>query len=741
MTDTTQASDIDNLPEYTIKRITYSNVENGWSVLKTECGQTLVGNLAQLNIGDCLKAEGVMGKNQYGEQLKVSRYFLVEPSTEKGILAFLKGGAIKGLGPKKAEAMVVRFGKDTLNVLEDVDRLSTVPGIGKKTAKQIADAWKKNRFIHQVYIFLQGHGITSNQATKIFKLYGAESIQKVKQNPFRLAYDIDGIGFMTCDKIAASMGWDKDHPERIKAGCLYYIDQLSANEGHVYVVGHEISRDFTTKLGVSLEQISTALLALVNQNVLLYENVQGEGRYYQPKLHRAEKGVADHVLRLAKGSLPEIMAKANTAIAVALEQNAIKLSDEQESSVNRILASKFSILTGGPGVGKTTVTNVIIKAFENLGLNVVLGSPTGRAAKRMTELSQRPAMTIHRLLEFDQKTGGFKRGEDYPLTGDVFILDEVSMLDVNLAHSLLKSLPSHSLVVIVGDVDQLPSVGPGMVLRDLINSDVVTTCQLTKIFRQAESSNIITSAHAINKGDMPEQLLANTAGSDAFYLPREEAEQILGTIKTIITQNLLKKGFTPDDIQVLCPMNKGDLGTVAINAMLQELLNPPSDDKPELTRGQKTYRKGDRIIQLRNNYDLGVMNGDLGKILDIDLDRRQLTADFGGTYGADPFEVTYEFSELDEIQLAYAMSIHKSQGSEYPCVIMPITTSAWVMLQRNLIYTGLTRARKFLVILGQKKALSHAVKNNPTLRRNSALVERLVHAAPRVLVNVDKAPA
>lgn len=726
--------------EFTVKRITYQNPLNGFVIARTEGGDTVVGAIPSVNVGETYRAQGEWKQNpKYGKQFQVVSVAPIDPNTPRGILAFLSGGVIKGLGPTLAKRLVDTFGTATFDVLNDAQRLATVPKIGPKKAKKIVESWQESKTIRDIYIFLHTHGITSSQAAKIFKKYAQKSIEKVRTNPYRLAFDIHGVGFLTCDKIAASLGIGHEHPERIKAGCVYYIDEACSNEGNVYVTGYEYTPKLAEKLGVDLKLVSEALIALGEQQSLILDNVDGEARYYLPKLHKAEKGCADEILRLAK---PQKINEAHVKHAVmeALRENGITLSETQQAAVYSILMSGFSVLTGGPGVGKTTTSNVIIAAFENMGKQVVLASPTGRAAKRMTEVSGRPAKTVHRLLEYDPIQGGFARGRDYPLDGEVFIFDEASMLDIQLAHDLLKAIPDGATILFIGDIDQLPSVGPGTVLRDFITSGQITVCQLTEIFRQGKESKIVTSAYQINKGEMPSDLMASTPGADAYFLPREENQAIIDTMLKMITDNLLKKGFTPEDIQILAPQKKGDVGTENLNTILQAVLNPPDEEKFEHVRGQRTYRMGDRVMQQRNNYDRGVFNGDVGKVHFIDLDKRILTIDYTSTYGYE-YHVDYEFGDLDEITLAYAMTIHKSQGSEYPCVIMPFTTSAWIMLQRNLLYTGATRARKFLVILGQEKALRQAVKTNPTLKRNTALVERIRKAIPRVIEQAEKEEA
>ncbi len=698
-----------------VERITYQNPENGYSVMRVKVKGyddlvTLVGNLLEVPAGSVLLCEGDWKVDKrYGSQFVCQSWEEVMPATVYGIEKYLGSGLVKGIGPKFAQLIVRQFGLETIDVIEtDIDRLYEVPGIGKKRVEKIRESWEKQKDIKNVMLFLQGHGVSTAYAAKIYRQYGKESIDLVKENPYRLADDIWGIGFKTADSIAAKMGYEKNDLRRCQSGLIYTLNQL-ANEGHVYAEEEQLVKAALELLEADEVPIREALTHMAQTEDLKLE----DEAIYLPPFYFAEVGTTNRLLALLRESEQNIFAKEIDVQALSKETG-IEYDEVQLQAIEEAIRSKVMVLTGGPGTGKTTTTQGIIAALKHMGLRILLAAPTGRAAKRMSEATGMEAKTIHRLLEFNPKDG-YKRNDENPLEGDALIVDECSMIDVILMNNLMKAIPSSMRVVFVGDIDQLPSVGAGNVLRDIIESEKIPVIRLTRIFRQAQTSRIVMSAHAINQGHFPDT--SNGKQTDFFFIQQEEPEKVAEDIVNLV-KNRLPKAYSQkvSNIQVLTPMQRGVVGAANLNMALQNALNPT---QIALNRGGYSFRQGDRVMQLRNNYDKDVFNGDLGYVESVDMEERTLLVNFEERL------VEYEASELDELTLAYATTIHKSQGSEYPIVVMPVLMTHYVMLQRNLIYTGITRAKKICVLIGTKKALSFAIRNMSVLKRNTKLKERL----------------
>lgn len=698
-----------------IERITFQNPENGYSVMKVKVKGyndlvTLVGNLLEVPVGSVLLCEGDWKVDKrFGSQFVCQSWEEVMPATAYGIEKYLGSGLVKGIGPKFAQLIVRQFGLDTIEVIEtDIQRLYEVPGIGKKRVEKIRESWEKQKDIKNVMLFLQGYGVSTAYAAKIYRQYGKESIDKVKENPYRLADDIWGIGFKTADGIANKMGYEKNDIRRCQSGIIYTLNQL-ANEGHVFAEEEQLVKAALDLLEAEEEPIRAALTNMIQTEEVKME----EEAIYLPPFYFAEVGTANRLLALVEGQEKELFIRPMDLQALSKETG-VEYDEVQLQAIEEAIRSKVMVLTGGPGTGKTTTTQGVIAALKHMGMRILLAAPTGRAAKRMSEATGMEAKTIHRLLEFNPKDG-YKRNDENPLEGDALIVDECSMIDIVLMNCLMKAVPCSMRVVFVGDVDQLPSVGAGNVLRDLIDSKKIPVIRLTRIFRQAQTSRIVMSAHAINQGRFPD--ISNGKETDFFFIQQEDAEKAAEDIVNLV-KNRLPKAYSQktSQIQVLTPMQRGVVGAANLNMALQNALNP---SPTALNRGGYSFRQGDRVMQLRNNYDKEVFNGDLGYIESVDTEERTLMVNFEDRL------VEYEASELDELTLAYATTIHKSQGSEYPIVVMPVLMTHYVMLQRNLIYTGITRAKKICVLIGSKKALSFAIRNMSVLKRNSRLKERL----------------
>ncbi|WP_334128781.1 ATP-dependent RecD-like DNA helicase [Alistipes finegoldii] len=698
-----------------VERITYQNPENGYSVLKVKVKGyndlvTLVGNLLEVPVGSVLLCRGEWKVDKrYGSQFVAATWEETMPATVYGIEKYLGSGLVKGIGPRFARAIVQRFGTETIDIIEtDIERLYEVPNIGRKRVAKIRESWEKQKDIKNVMLFLQGYGVSTAYAAKIYREYGKESIDKVKENPYRLADDIWGIGFKTADGIAAKMGYEKEDPRRCRSGILYTLGQLS-DEGHVYAGEEQLVKTAGQLLEAGETAIRDTLAGMLQAEDLILD----KDAIYLPPFYHAECGTSRRLRDLAQSTGRSLFDGLFDPSSLTAETG-IEYDEVQLAAIRQAVTSKVMVLTGGPGTGKTTTTQGIIAALKKAGLRVLLAAPTGRAAKRMSEATGMEAKTIHRLLEYNPQDG-YKRNDENPLEGDALIVDECSMIDILLMNNLLKAVPVGMRLVFVGDIDQLPSVGAGNVLRDIIDSQRIPVVRLVRIFRQAQKSRIVMNAHTINQGRFPDT--SNGRDTDFFFMREDDPERAAETIVRLVKERLPRAyRESPDRIQVLTPMQRGVVGAANLNLLLQQALNPSG---PSLGRGGYTYRQGDRVMQLRNNYDKDVFNGDLGYIREVDTEDRMLTVDFDGK------KVEYDVTELDELTLAYATTIHKAQGSEYPIVVMPVLMTHFVMLQRNLIYTGITRAKKICVLIGAMKALAYAVRNMSVLKRNTSLRERL----------------
>ncbi|MDO4415896.1 MAG: ATP-dependent RecD-like DNA helicase [Erysipelotrichaceae bacterium] len=721
-----------------VERITYQNNENGYSVLKCKAKGfsdlvTVTGVMPEVHAGSVLNLGGFWKMDpKYGRQFNVLSFEETLPATAYGIEKYLGSGMIKGIGPKYSKKIVNQFGKDTLDIIEEEpDRLLEVSGIGPKRVERIKESWREQKEVRNIMLFLQSHDVSTGHATKIYKTYGDQSIDVVKENPYRLADDIWGIGFKTADTIASKLGFGNEKYVRLRSGLLYTLNALS-DQGHCFA-----TRDMLLKTGIEMLNVEETLLSnaldqMIKDNDVITEDFQNqeeetEKAIYLPPFYHAEKGCAERLKTIYEG-VSRLRYDTRGIAERVQRRTGMKYDSVQLQAISTALSSKILILTGGPGTGKTTTTLGIISAFRESGASILLAAPTGRAAKRLSETTNMEAKTIHRLLEY-KPPEGYQKNEGSPLEGDVLIVDECSMIDVMLMYALLKAVPDSMRMILVGDIDQLPSVGAGNVLRDVIDSGCFPVVRLTRIFRQAQDSRIIMNAHKVNAGKMPD--LSNGMNTDFFFVDMEKqlneedseadssviAQKAAETIRELVQTKLPKYyKMKPSDIQVLTPMQRGTAGAANLNLILQEAINPSAEF---LKRGGITYRVNDKVMQIKNNYDKEVFNGDIGVIANVDLEDRTLSVRF------DDREVPYDSSELDELVLAYAATIHKSQGSEYPVVVMPVLMSHFVMLQRNLIYTGITRAKKGLILVGTKKALSYAVRNVTVHKRNTLLKQRL----------------
>ncbi|MFH8386628.1 ATP-dependent RecD-like DNA helicase [Kitasatospora sp. NPDC018058] len=723
--------------EGVLERITYSNEETGYTVARVDTGRggndllTVVGALLGAQVGESLRLHGRWGSHpQYGRQFTVENYTTVLPATVQGIQRYLGSGLIKGIGPRFAERIVERFGVDTLEVIEnEPGRLIEVPGLGPKRTKKIAAAWEEQKAIKEVMVFLQGVGVSTSLAVRIYKQYGDASIGVVKNEPYKLAADVWGIGFLTADRIAQAVGIPHDSPERVKAGLQYALSQ-SSDQGHCYLPEERLIADGVKLLQVDVGLVIDCLAELIAEEGVVRETVPGDAgepitAVYLVPFHRAEISLANQLLRLLRSDSDRMPWFGHVDWPVALEwlakRTGAELAPEQEQSVRLALTQKVAVLTGGPGCGKSfTVKSIVTLALAKRA-KVVLAAPTGRAAKRLSELTGVEASTVHRLLEL--KPGGDAAYDrDRPLDADLVVVDEASMLDLILANKLVKAVPMGAHLLFVGDVDQLPSVGAGEVLRDLLAEDgPVPSVRLTRIFRQAQQSGVVTNAHRINEGKPP-----LTEGlADFFLFVEDDAERAAGLTVDVVARRIPQKfGFDPRrDVQVLAPMHRGPAGAGNLNTLLQAAVTPAREGLAERRFGGRTFRVGDKVTQIRNNYDKGrngVFNGTVGVVTALSVDDQRLTV-----VTDEDEEVVYDFDELDELAHAYAVTIHRSQGSEYPVVVIPVTMSAWTMLQRNLLYTAVTRARKLVVLVGSRKAIAQAVRAVSAGRRHAALDHRL----------------
>lgn len=723
-----------------VERITYQNEENGYTVIKCLVKGfsdlvTVVGNMPDVHVGSVLNLGGSWRvDSKYGRQFQMETFEETLPATVYGIEKYLGSGLVKGIGPKFAKRIVNKFGANTLEIIEtEPDKLLEVDGIGKVRVERIKKSWVEQKEIKNIMLFLQGHNVSTSHATKIYKQYGNESIKVVQENPYRLADDIWGIGFKTADTIASKLGFEHDKYVRLRSGLLYTLNQL-ADEGHCYATRDMLLKSGSEMLSVDESHISMTLDEMIRSKDVITDVIppkEGEEQgtaIYLPPFYYSEIGVAKR-LNAIMSNAGSIHINTDGLAQRIQAKTRMQYDDIQIQGILSAVQNKMLVLTGGPGTGKTTTTLGIITAFREAGARILLAAPTGRAAKRLSEATGMEAKTIHRLLE-SKPPEGYKRNEENPLEGDVLIVDECSMIDVMLMYNLLKAVPDTMTLILVGDIDQLPSVGAGNVLRDIIDSDCIPVVRLTRIFRQAQTSRIIMNAHRINKGQMPD--ISNGKQSDFFFIDmdKEIERQGLATgdsaviadvsarqIVTLVNDKLPKYYRIPSrEIQVLTPMQKGLVGATNLNQMLQQAINK---NETGLKRGGYVYKVNDKVMQIRNNYDKDVYNGDIGTITSIDMEERSLKVNIDGK------DVEYDVSELDELTLAYATTIHKSQGSEYPIVVIPVLMNHYVMLQRNLIYTGITRAKKVLVLVGTRKALSYSIHNVVVQKRNTMLKERI----------------
>jgi exodeoxyribonuclease V alpha subunit len=709
-----------------VERVTFFNEESGFAVLRVKVRGhrelvTVLGSLPAVSAGEWLNAKGWWVRDkEHGLQFKATALKATPPTTSEGVERYLAGGFVKGVGPVLAKKLVEHFGAEVLGVISDNPAdLESVDGIGPKRRERIATAWQEGMQIREIMLFLHSHGVSTGRAVRIFKTYGNLAIQTVQENPYTLAKEIHGIGFATADQIAQSVGIPKDSQNRARAG-IDHVLLGATSEGHCALPLEKLKAAAVKLLEVPVETIEQALSHMLTGGFLLLEEIDGEPLVFLPHLRKAEEGIATKIKRLAGAGVTYPKIDFEKAVTWVEKQTGKTLAPSQREALKAVLTSRVSIITGGPGVGKTTLVNSILLILRAKKVKCLLCAPTGRAAKRLTETTGMEAKTIHRLLEVDPATGRFQRNEDKPLECDLLIVDETSMVDVLLMYALLRALPKTSALIMVGDVDQLPSVGSGNALRDLIDSGVVPVVRLTEVFRQAASSNIITSAHLIRQGKMPELRTAE-AGSDFHFVERETPEEIAATLVRLV-QDRIPKGYRLDsirDIQVLCPMNRGSIGVRELNTVLQSALNPVRLGEPAAERFGWRFQVRDKVIQTENDYKKEVFNGDIGTIEKIDPVEQELSIRF------DDRLVTYDFGELDEVSLAYAVTIHKSQGSEFPAVVIPVAMQHYMLLQRNLIYTGITRAKRLLVVVGQKKALGLAIRNDQSRKRYSGLLSSL----------------
>jgi len=732
----------------TVERIVFAGGDGTFTVARLRVEEasepvTIVGSLLGIPVGATLRVVGQQEANpRFGPQVRVSSYTEVDPATLEGLRRYLGSGLVKGIGPEFAARIVERFGIRTLEILdESPHRINEVSGIGPSRAKAIKQAWAAQREVRKVMVFLQGHGVSPAFATRIYKRYGASSIARVRENPYRLAFDVWGIGFLSADRLASTLGIDRESDVRVEAGVRHVVEEASTS-GDVFVPEERLLRLAAHLLGVDGTKVAAALERLAKSGELALEArvgeslAEGEGgaAVYGAALWNAEESAARGLARLAAAPLPPVSLDIERAVAWYEKTFGLALAPRQSEAVRRALSEKVVVITGGPGVGKTTIVRGIVAILAKKGLRVALAAPTGRAAKRLSEATGMPASTLHRLLQWQPAEAAFGCNADNPLEVDLLVVDESSMLDTRLCADLVAALPPACRLILVGDVDQLPSVGPGAVLKDILASGVIPSVRLTEIFRQAASSLIVTNAHRIHDGEVPDFGQAPGEGGssadarDFFFLEEDDAAAAANLVRDLVVSRLPKRyGVLPSDIQVLAPMHRGELGAGRLNQLLQEALTAGA---ASVERGDRIYRVGDKVMQLRNDYEKDVFNGDLGRITAVDAEERTLTVAF------EERPVVYESDEWDQIALAYAMTVHKSQGSEYPVVVIPLHTQHFVMLQRNLLYTAVTRGKRLVVLVGSRKALGLAVRRADTAFRCSRLGRRLADATARLAAAV-----
>ena len=708
-----------------VDRVAFHNADNGFTVLRVKVPDsvdlaTVVGSTAVIKVGDHVDCQGQWANDRtHGIQFKAEQINIIAPTTLEGIERYLASGVVPGIGAHFAKVLVETFGDQVFDVFEnEPERLAEVSGLGKKRRQQILEAWSEQKAVRDIMVFLQSHGIGPARAVRIYKVYGDQAVEKIMANPYRLALDVQGVGFKIADSLALSVGISPHAEIRASAGVRHVLQEL-ASQGHCAVPQNALVDKASKLLDIPKDIIRLGIEQEVIAGHLIAELIEQEQCYFLASLQRAEVYVAQRLLRLAAGEPLVNELELERILRVVEKENDITLSPSQHEAIASVLGAKVSVITGGPGVGKTTVVNSLLQVVRSQGLRVLLCAPTGRAAKRLAESTGCEAKTIHRLLEFDPATRGFKRNGDSPLDADLIIVDEMSMVDISLMQSLLSAIPDEAGLLMVGDVDQLPSVGPGAVLADVIKSQRVATARLTEIFRQAASSKIIVNAHKINHGELPEQEKNGEELSDFYFIACETVEDIHAKVIHLVKERIPQRfAFHPiREIQVLSPMNKGGLGTRSLNIELQKVLNPARG--LTVSRYGFTYAVDDKVIQTVNNYDKEVFNGDIGFVEHIDKENEQLRLNFEGR------SIPYTLDELDEVSLAYATTIHKAQGSEYPAVVIPLSTQHYTLLQRNLIYTGVTRGRELVVVIGQPKALRIAVETLSSRQRLTKLAQRL----------------
>lgn len=727
-----------------VERLTYHSEESGYTIARLKAPRTselvtIVGNFANIQAGQTLQLQGIWREHpKYGQQFQVTQYHEAKPATLTGIEKYLGSGLIKGVGPVTARRIVAHFGLETLDIIENqIHRLVEVPGIAQKRVKMIQTAWVTQRAIKEVMLFLQGHGVSTTYAVKIYKQYGDSSIEIVTQNPYRLATDVYGIGFVTADAIARNLGIAPGSEFRYRSGILHVLGEAS-EEGHCFLPETELTDRVVKRLEIAEyhpepDQTFFLMQQMVTDGELVKtdEPVEsiGEHVYYAPPFYGAEQKLAERLQQLLKQPLIVDLSRVQRWIDRFTEKTQLQLSDQQRHAVEMAASQRVLILTGGPGCGKTFTTRTIValwkamgKAATGLYQGIALASPTGRAAQRLGEMTGEEAKTIHRLLEFDPKHMKFKRDQDNPIPAQAVVVDEASMLDLFLANSLVKAIAPDSQLLLVGDTDQLPSVGPGAVLQDMIASGQIPVVRLTQVFRQAQASQIVSNAHRMNRGEFPRlEPVSNTPQSDCLGLAAPEPAQGVQAIRDLITDLIPQLGFdAARDVQVLCPMTRGEVGTRNLNQVLQALVNPADSAKAEIARREMMLRVGDRVMQKVNDYNREVFNGDLGTIVAVDPEEQEVKVQFTDR------QVSYDYADLNEITLAWAVTIHKSQGSEYPVVILPIYMQHYLMLSRNLVYTGLTRAKRLAILVGPQKAIALAVRQVKDQQRYTLLDQRLM---------------
>jgi exodeoxyribonuclease V alpha subunit len=709
-----------------VERVTFHNEETGFCILKVKVqGRkepvAVLGSLPSVAPGEWVTAQGTWERDRdHGIQLKAHKLKTQPPTSLEGIEKYLGSGMIKGIGPVYATKLVKKFGEKVFDIIENQSkRLQEVDGIGRERRQRIKDAWAEQKVVRDIMLFLHAHGLGTNRAVRIYKSYGAEAIELIRADPYRLARDIHGIGFYSADSVAEKLGLEADSLLRARAAIEHLLDQATT-EGHCALPRRDLLEGAARLLEVDESVVNEAFERHLKDDRILSEKIAGEELIFMPLLRDAEERIARQLRRLAEAKEPEPAIDAEKAIPWVEEKTGRKLSPSQHDALRIALRSRAVVITGGPGVGKTTLVQSLLKILTAKKLKCILAAPTGRAAQRLAEATGLEASTLHRLLEFQPARGGFQRNASNPLEGDVVVVDEVSMVDVPLMSRLLDALPRKARLILVGDADQLPSVGPGLVLGDIIRSGMIPVVHLREIFRQAGDSRIISGAHAINRGEIPD-IIEAPKDSDFVFVDREDAEECAATLVSLVRDRLPKHlGVDPiEGIQILSPMHRGSLGIKELNLRLQAALNPRSEYRDEYQAFGNLFRIGDKVIQTSNNYDKEVFNGDIGRIRSLDKEERQAVVHFGKR------EVIYEFGELDELELAYAITIHKSQGSEFPVVVIPLAMQQYLLLQRNLLYTGVTRGKRMVVLVGQKKALGMAVRNESTRHRHGGLLHRL----------------